>query len=161
MISNPHPAQAADLATRLVAAAGDAIVIANRDGRILTWNKGAEAIFGYPVAEAMDASLDLIIPERLRGRHWDGFHQALRTGETRYADDLLAVPAQRRDGTRISIEFRVTLLLGPDGAPEAIAAVIRDVTSRWEADRALRQELERLRTLTASASSPGDETTTT
>jgi PAS domain S-box-containing protein len=161
MTSNPHPDQALDLAVRLVATAGDAIVIANRDGRIITWNQGAEAMFGYPAAEAMDASLDLIIPERLRGRHWDGFHQTMRTGETRYADDLLAVPAQRRDGARISIEFRVTLLPGPDGTPEAIAAVIRDVTSRWEADRALRQELERLRTLTASASSPGDETTTT
>ena len=158
MTTNPHHDQATDLATRFVAAAGDAIVIADGEGRILTWNKGAEAVFGYPEAEAVGASLDLIIPERLRARHWDGFHQTMKTGKTRYANSLLAVPAQRRDGSRISIEFTVTLLPGPDGTPEAIAAVIRDVTARWEADRALRAELERLRTL--AGASPGDETTT-
>ncbi|MBO0692501.1 MAG: PAS domain-containing protein [Acidimicrobiaceae bacterium] len=154
------PDQARDLAERLVATAGDAIVIADPQGRIITWNRGAESVFGFPAAEALGNSLDLIIPERLRARHWDGFHQTMRTGTTRYADDLLAVPAQRRDGTRISIEFRVTLLQGPDGTPEAIAAVIRDVTSRWEADRALRKELEQLRA-SAGPSPSGEEATAT
>ncbi|MGH9305529.1 MAG: histidine kinase, partial [Acidimicrobiales bacterium] len=96
-------------------------------------------------------SLDLIIPEKLRGRHWDGYRQTMHTGVTRYADDLLAVPAVRADGTRISIEFRVTLLFGADQRPEAIAAVIRDVTAHWQTDRELRQELTRLRTLAGSA----------
>lgn len=152
MTTNPDLDQERNLAQRLVAAAGDAIVVADPQGKILTWNRGAETVFGYPAAEAVGSSLDLIIPERLRARHWDGYHQTMRTGTTRYADDLLAVPAQRRDGTRISIEFRVTLLLGPDGTPEAIAAVIRDVTRRWEADRALRQELERLRAVVGPTS---------
>lgn len=159
MATNADLDQERNLAGRLLAAAGDAIVIADPQGRIITWNRGAEAVFGYPAAEALGRSLDLIIPERLRSRHWDGFHQTMRTGTTRYADDLLAVPAQRRDGTRVSIEFRVTLLVGPDGMPEAIAAVIRDVTERWEADRALRQELERLRALVGPAS--GGETPAT
>jgi PAS domain S-box-containing protein len=128
-----------------VAESSDAIVVADRDGRIVVWNRGAEMIFGHSSVEAVGDSLDLIIPERLRARHWDGFRQTMRTGTTRYADNLLAVPAVRQDGTRISVEFGVTLLAGPDGQPEAIGAVIRDVTSRCHADRELRQELERLR----------------
>lgn len=145
MTVTPRPDHTKDLAERLVAAAGDAIVIADPDGRILTWNAGAETTFGYSAAEALGNTLDLIIPEKLRARHWEGYHQTMQTGVTRYADDLLAVPALRADGTRISIEFKVTLLAGPDGEPEAIAAVIRDVTARWQADKELRQELDRLR----------------
>lgn len=146
-------------ADRLVAAAGDAIVIADPEGRILTWNKGAEATFGYRAAEAVGHSLDLIIPEKLRHRHWEGYQQTMQTGVTRYADSLLAVPAVRADGSRISIEFRVTILFGPDAKPEAIAAVIRDVTARWQADRELRRELTRLQTLYESVTPAGDDNT--
>ncbi len=157
MTVTPDTDRPTDLAERLVAAAGDAIVIADPHGRILAWNKGAETTFGYTADEALGKSLDLIIPEKLRARHWDGYHQTMQTGTTRHADELLAVPALRADGTRISIEFRVTLLIGPDQNPEAIAAVIRDVTARWQADRELRQELTRLRALVDNAAERDDD----
>lgn len=136
---------ATDLAARLVAACGDAIVVADPRGRILLWNSGAEAMFGYLPAEALGHTLDLIIPEGLRARHWEGYNETMRTGVTRYANDLLAVPGVRRDGSRISLEFRVTLLADANDQPGAIAAVIRDVTQRRLTDKGLQEELRRLR----------------
>lgn len=142
------------LTDRLVAASGDAIIVADPDGRIILWNAGAETMFGYSADEAVGQTLDLIIPERLRARHWDGYHQTMRTGSTRYADDLLAVPGMRHDGTRVSLEFRVTLLADRDGRPEAIAAVLRDVTERWETEPQLRNELAQLREAAPTAAPP-------
>lgn len=149
------PSSVPDIAARLVQANGDAIIVADVEGRILLWNAGATAMFGYEAAEAVGQTLDIIIPERLRERHWDGYHQTMRTGVTRYAEQLLAVPGQRRDGSRISLEFRVTLLTGVGGRPEAIGAILRDVTERWEADRAQRAELARLRELVQEPAASG------
>jgi len=67
-------------------------------------------MFGYSAAEALGQSLDLIIPERFRTRHWDGDRQVMASGVTSYGQRLLAVPALRKDGQRISIEFSIALL---------------------------------------------------
>jgi PAS domain S-box-containing protein len=85
--------------------ARDAFVLTDRDGIIRLWNAGAEAMFGYWADEALGHTLDLIIPEHLRERHWAGYHKAMTTGATRYDRELLAVPARRKDGTRLSLEF--------------------------------------------------------
>jgi PAS domain S-box-containing protein len=98
-------------------------------------------MFGYAADEAMGQTLDLIIPERLRVRHWTGFNNTMATGVTRYARQVLAVPAIRKDGTSISVEFTVALLHEPSGALVGSTAIIRDVTARREGDRALKQRL--------------------
>src|SRR5919108_1943976 len=101
----------AQLAEAVLRARADAIVAADREGIIRFWNPGAERIFGYADGEAIGRSLDLVIPERLRQRHWDGFHQTMETGRSRYGEgDLLSVPALRKDGTTISVEFTIALL---------------------------------------------------
>jgi PAS domain S-box-containing protein len=103
-------------------------------------------MFGWPRAEAVGRSLDLIVPDKLRQRHWDGYRRVMATGETEYAGRTLAVPALRADGSRVSIEFTVTLLPGADGSVAGIAAIVRDVTAQWEERRALTRrvaELER------------------
>ena len=124
--------------------APDAIVYADAAGVIAFWNKGAERIFGFSEAEAMGKSLDIIIPENLRKRHWDGFAETMRTGKTRYgAGDVLAVPALRKDGARISVEFTVLPFLDGRGRILGIAAILRDVTKRFEEVKALRRELAR------------------
>lgn len=130
----------------LIQAAGDAIVAAGPDGSILLWNHAAERIFGFAKEEALGQSLDLIIPERYRIRHWEGFRGVMRTGETRYGTEVLRVPALHKDGRRLSIAFTVTLLRSPAQEIQAIAAIIRDETSRWEEERALRQRLAELET---------------
>ena len=119
------------LCRHIVEASGDAILFADRDGVIRLWNAGAEAIFGYPAQEAEGRTLDLIVPERLREHHWEGFNRVMETGVTRYGREVLAVPAQCRDGTRISVEFTVALIRDDGGAVAGVAAVLRDVTARW------------------------------
>ena len=132
------------LARWLVAEAHDAIIFADREGVIRLWNRGAEELFGYTAAEALGQSLDLIIPERFRARHWEGYRRVMATGTTRYGRELLAVPGMRRDGTRLSLEFTLTLLRDTEGTVLGAGAILRDVTARWEEMRALRERLAAL-----------------
>jgi len=127
-----------------IAAAADAIIAADTDGKIVFWNPAATRIFGFTVQEALGKSLDLIIPERFRARHWEGYRQVMSTGETKYQSDVLRVPARHRDGKSLSIAFTVTLLDAPDRAGRLIAAIVRDETARWNDERALRQRLSEL-----------------
>jgi PAS domain S-box-containing protein len=124
----------------LVQAAGDAIIAADTEGKILLWNPAAERMFGFTAAEALGHSLDLIIPERWRQRHWEGYQRVMRTGQTRYGTEVLRVPARHKDGRTLSIAFTVALLEGGDGGIQAIAEIVRDETARWEEESALRQE---------------------
>jgi PAS domain S-box-containing protein len=129
------------LCQQIVEAAQDAIIVADCEGVIALWNQGAEAMFGYSTEEAMGQPLDLIIPERLRQRHWEGYQRVMATGATRYARELLAVPAVRKDGSRISLEFTITLLHDGDRKLFGAAAIIRDVTAQWQREKALRERL--------------------
>ena len=119
----------------------DAVIVADRHGTIRLWNSAAEQMFGYVSAEAVGRSLDLIIPETLRERHWSGWEAVMRSGTTRYGSELLKVPAAHRDGRRLSLEFRITLLHNGDGAIVGVGAFLRDVTEAWTERKAL---LERL-----------------
>jgi PAS domain S-box-containing protein len=129
---------------RFVEAAGDAIIAADPEGKIVLWNPAAERIFGFAAQEALGETLDLIIPERFRARHWDSFREVMRTGQTKYGAEVLRVPARHQDGRPLSIAFSVTLLSRADGQTEAIAAIVRDETSRWNEERAMRQRLREL-----------------
>jgi PAS domain S-box-containing protein len=132
----------AAFAQALVAGMPDAIVYADADGKIRVWNVGATRIFGFTAADAIGASLDIIIPEGLRARHWDGYAQTMRTGETRYGDgQLLSVPALRKDGARISVEFTIVPFTDSVGRMTGIAAIMRDQTARFEEMRSLKRAL--------------------
>src|SRR5262249_3253306 len=141
---------------RIVDEAQDAISCADPEGAIRLWNAGAEALFGYSADEALGQSLDLIIPERLRPRHWEGYHRVMETGMTKYGRELLSVPGIRNDGTRVSLEFSIALLRDEAGMPVGIAAILRDVTERFESDRALRQRLTELEAQLRPAPPPAD-----
>jgi len=124
----------------------DPLIIADGEGTITFWNGAAERVLGWPAAEAIGATLDVIIPERLRDRHWDGYRKTMATGDTQYAGRLLEVPAQHRDGRTLSVAFTVTLLTrAGESKPFAIAAVLRDDTARWQERRELRAELNKLK----------------
>jgi PAS domain S-box-containing protein len=142
------------VADSILAAVGDAIVATDREGIIQTWNPGAERMFGFPAEEAIGQSLDLIIPQQLRARHWEGFSRVMETGASRYGEgDLLAVPGLRKDGQRISVEFTIVPLKDGTGKITGLAAVMRDVTVRFNEIKALKQKL-------AQASRPGQGQTT-
>ena len=129
---------------QVLEALGDAVVICDRDGVIRFWNAAAERLFGFAPTEALGSSLDLIIPERLRARHWAGFEKALATGQTRYKHDVLRVPATHKDGRALSIAFTVGLLLGAQRTLTGLVAVIRDETKRFAEERDLRKRLAEL-----------------
>jgi PAS domain S-box-containing protein len=129
---------------RIVEEMPEAVIFADREGTIRLWNRGAETMFGYSADEALGQSLDLIVPERFRARHWEGYRQVMATGVTSYGQRLLAVPAMRKDGQRISIEFSIALLKDERGEVAGAAAIVRDVTARWQMERELRGRLAAL-----------------
>jgi PAS domain S-box-containing protein len=122
--------------------AADAILVSDKEGIIRYWNRGAELMFGYTRSEAEGESLDLIIPENLRGRHWDGYARVMATGETRYKTGLLSSPGVRKDGSRLSLEFSMVLLRDEAGGIAGCAAIMRDVTERWNREKELRDRLK-------------------
>jgi PAS domain S-box-containing protein len=121
-----------------------AIIFGDHEGVIRFWNSGAEAMFGYRADEALGKSMDLIVPERQRAPHWEGYHRVMATGVTKYGRDLLAVPALRKDGTRISVEFSIVLLRAPTGEMLGAAAIMLDVTARWQKQKEMKERLAAL-----------------
>lgn len=130
---------------QLVEGSPDAIIHGDARGIIQLWNAGAEAIFGFTAAEAVGQSMDLIIPERLRGRHWSGYERVMATGISRYGrGELLAVPAVTKDGRTISIEFTIEILRDAAGAILGPVAIMRDVTKRFQREKELGRRLKEL-----------------
>jgi PAS domain S-box-containing protein len=131
-------------AAKFLEVTGDAIVAAAADGSIIAWNAAASRLFGYAEGEALGRSLDLIIPVRLRARHWEGYRRVMQTGETRYGNNVLRVPAAHKDGRPLSIAFTVALVRAPDEGSWILVATIRDETARWNEERAVKQRLAEL-----------------
>jgi PAS domain S-box-containing protein len=129
---------------QLLTAIGDGVVVADADGKIIFWNPGAERIFGFAESEAIGKTLDLIVPERQRQRHWEGYDKTMQTGQTRYGNDLLRVPALHKEGHPLSIAFTVAMLHAADGKVSAIVAIVRDETKRWTEERDLRRRIGEL-----------------
>ena len=132
------------LCARLVADSRDAIIFADPEGVIRLWNTGAAELFGYQPFEALGRPLDLIIPENLRVRHNQGYRQVMASGASKYAKELLAVPGLSKDGRRLSLEFTITLIRNEEGRILGAAAIIRDVTVRWQREQELKRRLAAL-----------------
>ena len=128
----------------VVYALGDGVVACDKDGKIVVWNGAATRIFGFTEEDAVGQSLDLIVPERQRDRHWHGYNKTMSTGETRYGNDVLRVPALHKEGKPLSIAFTVSMLHSPEGEVTAIIAVVRDDTERWSEERKLRAKVAEL-----------------
>ena len=129
---------------QLVEAVGDAVMACDAGGAITLWNPASQRMFGYTEEEALGKSLDLIIPERLRKRHWEGYDKTMATGQTRYGTDVLRVPAVHKDGRSMSIAFTVAMLFSSDNKVSAIVAVIRDETARFAEERNLKKRVAEL-----------------
>jgi len=129
---------------RIVEDSPIAILFADQEGKIRFWNKGAQSMFGYGAEEALGESLDLIVPEKQRPRHWEGWTRVMASGVTKYGREPLAVPAMKKDGSRISIEFNIILLRAPTGELLGAAAMIQDVTARWQQQKEMRARLAAL-----------------
>jgi len=130
---------------QIVNDAPDAILFSDREGTIRLWNRGAEMIFGYSADQALGQSLDLIIPEGLRKRHWEGYHQVMASGTTRYGAALLSVPAMHRNGHQLSCAFSIMMIRDENDVLIGIASIMRDVTATWQKEQELTKELSQLK----------------
>jgi PAS domain S-box-containing protein len=119
----------------------DGILVADKEGIIRFWNSGAALIFGHTAQEALGQSLDLIIPENLRSRHWEGYWRVMASGETKYKTGLLSSPGIRKDGSRVSLEFSMVLLRDAAGELYGCASIMRDITLRWQQEKQLKERL--------------------
>lgn len=139
-------------------AIGDAVVVSDVQGKVIVWNAGAERMFGWSADEAMGQRMGMIVPERLRQRqrkhHWEGYDKSMQTGHTKYAHDVLRVPAVNRAGRAMSIAFTVFMLFGPDGKPSACGSVIPDEAKRFADKRALKKRAADLEVRLAAVTAP-------
>jgi diguanylate cyclase (GGDEF)-like protein/PAS domain S-box-containing protein len=117
-----------ELAARLVDTTSDAVVCSDADGRILLWNDAAAIMFGYPAEQAIGHSLDLIVPEAMRGEHVSGMRRLLDGGDPRLIGVPVDVPAAHSDGRPLRIEMRLAMWSSADGP--IFGAIIRDVSAR-------------------------------
>jgi PAS domain S-box-containing protein len=93
----------------------DIMVLADRSGVIRFWSRGAEKALGYPAAEAMGKTLDLIVPPEYREAHWKGFRRACESGTAAAEGQPGPFPALCANGDIIAITGRLTLLRAPQG----------------------------------------------
>jgi PAS domain S-box-containing protein len=122
----------------ILAAALDAIITMDHEGKLVELNPAAEKIFGYSRAEAIGKPLaELIIPERLRDAHRKGLANFLATGDGPVFGERLEMPALRADGTEIPVELVVTQL--PTDGPPLFTGFLRDVTERRRVEQSLTQ----------------------
>ncbi|MCK9986258.1 MAG: hypothetical protein AzoDbin1_02730 [Azoarcus sp.] len=142
-----------DIARLLVEQTADAIIYADREGRIRIWNAAAEGLFGFPRAKAIGQSLDLIIPERLRAAHWEGFHHAVASGRTRLGGRAVITRSANAAGATIYVEMSFALVSDERGDVLGSVAVARDATQRREAERQLQQRIRTLEEASADAAS--------
>jgi PAS domain S-box-containing protein len=139
----PARAEDVDLA-QLVAQAPDAVIFANLNGVVRTWNPAAERIFGLTAEAMIGESLDRIVPERFREAHWTGYDRALAAGETKYSGQSLPTKALHGSGEEITVELSFSIVRGADGTVIGALALARDITERFERDRETRRRLRDL-----------------
>lgn len=136
--------QQQELCCSIIEQAPDAILFSDREGIIRLWNRGCELIFGFTQSEALGQSLDLIIPEKLRARHWEGYFQVMQTGVSAYGTKLLSVPALHKDGRQLSCAFSIVMLKDQSGTPTGVASIMRDVTDAWMREKGLKEKIAQL-----------------
>jgi PAS domain S-box-containing protein len=116
----------------------DALIHADRAGRITRWNQAASRLFGFSREEALGASLDLIIPEHLRAAHWAGYDAAFATGRLKLDGRPTLTRGLHREGRKLYVEMSFALVRDDTGAAIGSVAMARDVTERVERERAAR-----------------------
>jgi PAS domain S-box-containing protein len=139
----PHLTQGAgELHRAIVEQAQDAIILADREGVIVLWNRGAEIIFGWGAQEAIGQNLSLIIPAKFRRAHDEGFHRAVQAGQMRHDGRVMTTRAQHKWGCRLYVELSFGLLKDDNGIVTGVFAIGRDGTARHLKEVARRVEAE-------------------
>ncbi len=125
-----------DVYRKIVEQTTDAVIFADREGLIRIWNQGAESVFGFPAGEVLGKSLDVIIPEELRKKHWEGYGRAIETGRTKLGGRVLTTRSRHKDGSRLYVDLSFTVIVDDSGRAEGALAIGRNVTERYLAGKA-------------------------
>jgi len=133
-----------NLPQALIEHLADAVIFADRDGVIRLWNAGAEAVFGYSEGEVLGQGLDLLIPERLRAAHWAGFDAAIQTGDMKHGRESMTTRSTHKDGRGLYLDLSFALVKDASGEVLGAVAVARDITDRFQAEKASRRRLAEL-----------------
>jgi PAS domain S-box-containing protein len=134
--SPEHPAFGA-ICRGIVEQAHEAIIFIDCDGLIGLWNHGAETLFGYAADEVMGRSIDVIIPERLRQGHAEGFRRAVSAGKTRLGGRVMTTRATHKSGDKVYVDMSFGLVKEGEAVLGAFA-VARDCTARFQEEAARR-----------------------
>ena len=132
------------LSDAILAQVPEAIIFADCDGLIRLWNRGAELLFGFAAVDVIGASLDIIIPERLRQAHWEGFHRAVASGDTRSGNSVRTTRAVHQSGGKLYVDLSFAVVRDDSGSVIGSVAVGRECSARHAADKALRERLAEL-----------------
>lgn len=124
--------------------APDAIVVVNRDGRIVLVNPMLERLFGYGRGELIGEAVETLLPAALREAHVADRTRYLAAATTRPMGSGQELQATRKDGTTFPVDVSLTPLPGHDGV--LVAAAVRDMTARAELE-AERRRLHEARLL--------------
>jgi PAS domain S-box-containing protein len=133
-----------DVFRRIVEQTTDAIIFADREGLIRIWNQGAESVFGFPARDVLGKRLDVIIPEELRKKHWEGYSKAIETGKTKLGSRVLTTRSRHKDESRLYVDLSFTVIVDDSGHAEGALAIGRNVTERYLADKAHRKRTAEL-----------------
>jgi PAS domain S-box-containing protein len=142
------------LCSDIVEQAWEAVIFADRDGRIGLWNRAAEALFGFSAAEAIGASLDLIVPERFRVAHWNGFRKAIESGRTQHGGEVRTTRSLHKDGRKLYVELSFGLVKTPAGEVAGSLAIGRCGNERFAKDAELRARIAALESELAGLRAP-------
>lgn len=147
--------QQADLFRALIEQVADAVIFADREGRIRVWNAGAEAVFGYAADEVLGRRLDVLIPVRLRSAHWKAFDEAIATGQQKYGRESMTTRSVHKDGSDLFVDLSFALVKDAAGQVFGAVAMARDITSRFRADKESRRRIAELEAQVEALSSGG------
>lgn len=148
-------ASPADLAEAIVEQMAEALIFADREGVIRAWNPAATALFGFAADQAVGRSLDLIIPERLRAPHWEGYDRAIARGVAQHYGESRITRALTDRGETIYVDMSFAVISDSDGQALGALAIARNATLRHQQEKALRERLAVLEQGAANSQSQG------
>ena len=140
----PGPLPLETTAAHLLRSMPEAVIFCDLEGVIRVWNGGAEKVFGWSAAEAVGQSLDLIIPERMRKAHWDGFDQAIARGGVKPGRTSMITRSLHKAEEFIYVDMSFEMVRDESGQLIGSMAVARDATKRFNEEKALRKQLAEL-----------------
>lgn len=125
----------------VIESANDSIILSDRTGTIISWNKGAELIFGFNEKEALGKNLQIIIPDKFKVAHQQGMERYLLSGEPKMIGNTVELEGLRKDGSEFPIELSLAAWQEDDQV--YFSSIIRDITERKRNEKKINQMVYR------------------